>query len=337
MNRLQTKCVFASAAAHLLLLAMLVVGSAFVKAPPKTEDVRFVRLFDASKITDDETQGGGNPNVPSNVTPQPLIQQPAPPIVQEPPIKIQEPPKTKPTPGEPTPVEPKEPAPKPVVKKQPPKQDPPPKIAKNPNATKIVPKNQLTEKTETKPKIEVDIKTVKTAKDDPDAKRRQEERERAAKAERDRREAERQAEIRAHMQAVEAANRDYKQRQAALSGIVGKVDTGLARTTNIEMPGPGGEAFINYADLIWTKYYQAWVAPDVSNVRNPTRVEIVVTKDGRVISSNIIKSSGNTQLDNSVRQALARVARLPAFPEGATDAQRTFRINFELKSKRQFG
>jgi colicin import membrane protein len=340
MNRLQTKCVFASAAAHLLLLAMLVVGSAFVKAPPKTEDVRFVRLFDASKVTDDETQGGGNPNVPSNATPPPqaaVIPQPVSQVNIEPPIKQPEPkPKAK-TP-EPAP-EVKKPEPKPQVKKPEPKPEPTPKIALNPNSTKIVPKNKLTPQP-VKPeprKIEVDIKTVKTAKDDPEAKRRQEERERAAKAERERREAERQAEIRAHMQAVEAANRDYKQRQAALSGIVGKVDTGLARTTNIEMPGPGGEAFINYADLIWTKYYQAWVAPDVSNVRNPTRVEIVVTKDGRVISSNIIKSSGNTQLDNSVRQALARVARLPAFPEGATDAQRTFRINFELKSKRQFG
>jgi hypothetical protein len=31
------------------------------------------------------------------------------------------------------------------------------------------------------------------------------------------------------------------------------------------------------------------------------------------------------------------VTKLPAFPPGAKDAQRTFRISFELKSKRQFG
>ena len=332
MKSLQTKCVFASAAAHGLLLAMLVVGSAFVKAPPKQENVRFVKLFDASKITDDETQGGGNPNVPSDATPPPpLIQQPAPPVQQEPPIKVEEP---KPK------VEPKKQEPKPVVKKQEPKAvEPPPKVTINPNAKKVVPKKQLTEKPPepVKPKIEVDIKTVKTAKDDPDARRRQQERERAAKEERERREAERQAEIRAHMQAVEAANRDYKQRQAALSGIVGKVDTGLARTTNIEMPGPGGEAFINYADLIWSKYYAAWVAPDSRDVRNMTRVEIVVTKDGRVISSNIIRGSGDAVMDRSVRQALERVTKLPPFPANATDSQRTFRINFELKSKRQFG
>lgn len=336
MKSLQSKCVFASAAAHGLLLAILVVSSAFVKAPPKQENVRFVKLFDASKITDDETQGGGNPNVPSDAVPAPA-QPPvvAPLVSQEPPIKLPEPkPKTK-TP-EPV-IEQKKPEPK-VTKKPEVKPEPTPKIAKNPNAAKVLPKAKLTEKAPepVKPKIEVNL-TVKTAKDDPEAKRRQQERERAAKEEREREEADRKAAIRAQMQAVEQANREHKQRQAALSGIVGKVDTGLARATNIEMPGPGGEAFINYADLIWTKYYQAWVTPDGRDVRNPVRVEIVVAKDGRVISSHIIKKSGDAQLDNSVRQALERVTRLPAFPTGATDAQRTFRISFELKSKRQFG
>ena len=331
MSRLQSKCVFASAAMHGILFAIIIVGSAFVKAPPRPENVKTIRLMSNATITDEETQGGGNPNVPSDATPPPqLIQQPAPPIQQEPPVKLPDPPKKEPLVA-------KKQEPKPVVKKPEPKiVEPPQKVVKNPNSSKVVPKQKLIEKPEPK-KIEVDIKTVKTAKDDPDLRRRQQERERAAKEERERREAERQAEIRAHMQAVEAANRDYKQRQAALSGIVGKVDTGLARTTNIEMPDPGGEAFINYADLIWSKYYAAWVAPDVTNVRNPTRVEIVVTKDGRVISSNIIRGSGNAAMDRSVRQALERVTKLPAFPPGATDAQRTFRINFELKSKRQFG
>jgi TonB family protein len=332
MNRLQTKCVFASAAAHGLLLALVVVGSAFVKAPAKPENVQMIRIFPTSKITDDETQGGGNPNVPSDAVPPPVqapvIPQPAPQINQEPPVKEPTPPK----PQVKTPVtEPR----KPQVKK-PPKVETP-KVVKNPNATKIVPKANLTEKVDpVKPKIEVDL-TVKTAKADPNLERQKQERERAIREARKREEEERQAAIRAQMLAVEAANRERKQTLAAISGIVGKVDTGLARTTNIEMPGPGGEAFINYADLIWTKYYQAWIAPDTRDVRNPTRVEIVVNRDGRVISSRIIKGSGDAQLDKSVRQALDRVTKLPAFPPGATDAQRTFRINFELKSKRQFG
>jgi periplasmic protein TonB len=334
MNRLQTKCIFASLTAHLLLLAILVVGSAFVKAPPKPENVHFVKLFDASKITDDETQGGGNPDA---TPPAQLIQQPAPPIVQEPPIQVQEPPKTKPKTVDPTP-EPKQPTPKPQVKK--PKPEPTPKVVKNPNATKIVPKNQLTEKTEPKPdkpKIDVNL-TVKTAKDDPEAKRRQEERLRAEQQERERREEQRREDMRIRMQAIEQANRDHRERMDKLAGIVGNLENKMSSGTVVEMPeGPGGAAFINYTEYIWSKYYQAWQTPEDRNISTPVRVEIVVARDGRVISANIIGRSGDSVLDNSVRQALDRVRKLPAFPETSKDMQRTFKISFSLNVKNRRG
>jgi TonB family protein len=336
MSRLQTKCVFASAAAHGLLLGLLVVGSAFVKPPKKEDNVRFVKIFRDSQITDGETQGGGNPNVPSDATPpapqkqQTVQQDPPPPVKQAdpPPPEVKKQPETKPPEKKPTP----------------PKPDPKPpetKITKNLNSTKVVPKNKLTEKPPEvkpdKPKIEVNTDLVKTAKADPDAERQKRERERAAKAERDRQEREYQAAIRAQMEAVDRANRQRQENLAAFGNIVGKLENKMSTGVAVEMPGPGGEAFINYADLIWTKYYQAWQTPEARDVRNPVKVEIVVAKDGRVISANIIKPSGDAQLDKSVRQALDRVTRLPAFPEGAKDPQRSFRINFELKSKRQFG
>jgi colicin import membrane protein len=356
MSRLQTKCVFASTTAHLLLLALLVVSSAFVKPPPKPDNVKFVRIFDASKITDDETQGGGNPNVPSDVQPAPapppqaaqVIPQPTAPAIQEPPTKLIEPekkpeppkhePKKKKQP-EPTPEPPKKEAKKPETKTE------ARKIERKADSKKVVPKTQLvdhpveTQKPE-KPKVQVDL-TVKTAKEDPEFQKRkierERERERAAKEAREREEAARQAEIRAQMELREAVQREYRERQQALGTIVGNVDTGLARTTNVEMPGPGGEAFINYADLIWSKYYKEWQRPEDHEVRAPVRVEIVVNRDGRIVSANIVKSSGDAALDRSVRQTLERVHSLPAFPEGAKDAQRTFTINFYLKSKRSLG
>ena len=331
MSRLQRKCVFASATAHGLLLALLVVGSAFVKAPPKSEPVHFVKIFRDSKITDDETQGGGNPNVPSNATPQPSVQPPvqppAQPLVQEPPTKVETPPTPK--------VERIEtPPPKKDTKKttqKPPKHTETPKITDNPKPA--VPKDNPKP-----PKHEIEVNlAVKTAKVDPDVERKKREVERAAKEERLRQEKERKAQERARQEAIDQANREYKKTLEALGNIVGNVENKMSSGVAVEMPGPGGEAFINYADLIYAKYYQAWQTPDGREVRNPVKVEIVVAKDGRVISSNIIKSSGDSQLDKSVRQALDRVSRLPAFPEGAKDLQRTFRISFELKSKRQFG
>jgi len=325
--------VFASAAAHGLLLGLLVVGSAFVKPPKKDENVRFVKIFRDSQVTDGETQGGGNPNVPSDATP------PAPKVVKQepPPVKPVDPPPVKPADPEPKKQEP----PKQEPKKNPPKVEPPkktetPKVVKNPLSPKVVPKQNLVDPKD-KPKIEVNTDIVKTAKADPKAQREKLEKERAAKEERDRQEREYQAAIRAQMEAVDRAKRQRQEDLAALGNIVGKLENKMSSGVAVDMPGPGGEAFINYADLIWTKYYQAWQTPEARDVRNPVKVEIVVAKDGRVISANIIKPSGDAQLDRSVRQALDRVSRLPAFPEGAKDPQRTFRINFELKSKRQFG
>jgi TonB family protein len=333
MSRLQTKCVFASLTAHGLLLALLVVSSAFVKPPPRA-DVHFVKIFRASQITDAETQGGGNPNVPSDVTPPPAQPNPQPPVAQPiaEPIKAPEP---KPKQAEPPPpLVKKQPETKPPEKKQPkPKPEPKlpePKITVNPNSTKIIPKPD-------KPKIEVNTEIVKKATADPEVQRQKRERERAAKEERERQEREYQAAVRAQMEAVDRANRQRKEDLAALGTIVGKLENKMSPGVAVEMPGPGGEAFINYADLIYTRYYQAWQTPDGRDIRNPVKVEIVVAKDGRVISSIIVKPSGDAQLDRSVRQALDRVTKLPAFPEGAKDLQRTFRINFELKSKRQFG
>jgi len=327
MSRLQTKCVFASMGAHLLLLAILIVSSAFVKPPANQETVRFVKIFRDSQVTDAETQGGGNPNVSTEITPPPVA--PAQPAVQLP-----DPPKAEPPPKK---QEPKKQEPK---KTEPPKPEPkktePTKVVKNQNSPVIVPKANLVDKPDAK-KIEVNLDVVKKATSDPEIQRKKLERERAAKEERDRQEREYQAQVRAQIDAIESAKRERRELVAAVSGAAGKMDTALSRTTNVEMPGPGGEAFINYADLIYTRYYRAWQTPEGKDVRNPVKVEIVVARDGRVISSRIIRTSGDSQLDGSVRQALDRVTKLPAFPEGAKDVERTFRINFELKSKRQFG
>jgi TolA protein len=349
MSRLQTKCVFASAAAHGLLLALLVVSAAFVNPPPKPDDVKFMRIFDAAKITDDETQGGGNPEAPSNVQPpvvqQPIVQQPPAPI-SEPPTRVPDPPVQKLVEPPPAPVHKREEPKKDVVKDTPKPPKPKPvdtaKVIKKPDGKKPIHDTKDTKEVtkveppkSEKPKIEVNLQ-VKKATPDPDAQRKREQAIREAKEEKERQEADRRAEIRRQMALVEEANRAQRERQNALAGIVGKL--GGTHSTNVEMPpGPGNAAFINYADAIWTRYYQAWQTPDGRDIRTPVKVEIVVARDGRILSANIIRSSGDSALDRSVRQALDRVSKLPPFPEESKDSQRSFKINFELKSKHQFG
>ena len=70
-----------------------------------------------------------------------------------------------------------------------------------------------------------------------------------------------------------------------------------------------------------------------------TIYEVVINHDGKVLSDRILRRSGIRILDGSVQDALDRVrARgLPPFPQGAKDLQRTFRINFNLRTRQLLG
>ena len=95
MNRLQKKCVIASAGFHLLLLLILFIGPAFLSSRNQVDDLPVVD-FIPSKLIDAPFAGGGNPNVaPPPPAPQPPVGQPPPPAPQPPPPKAAppEPPK----------------------------------------------------------------------------------------------------------------------------------------------------------------------------------------------------------------------------------------------------
>jgi TonB family protein len=68
-------------------------------------------------------------------------------------------------------------------------------------------------------------------------------------------------------------------------------------------------------------------------------VEIVVARNGDIVSSKIVSRSGDSSVDQSVQRALDTVERqkLPPFPTGAADTQRTFLIRFNLEAKQSNG
>jgi TonB family protein len=108
----------------------------------------------------------------------------------------------------------------------------------------------------------------------------------------------------------------------------------------VEIPGVGGggEVFADYRSVIHSIYWHAWAAPENSSSRSTWPVvSIVVARDGTILSQEIVKPSGETILDRSVRRALDSVPHLPPFPAGATDAERTFRIQFSLDLKESSG
>ena len=108
--------------------------------------------------------------------------------------------------------------------------------------------------------------------------------------------------------------------------------------TQIDIPGNTGAAFVNYAEYVRDKYEKAWIVSDtLTDEESTARVSISIARNGRVVASRIERRSGNPVLDRSVQQALDRVNFIAPFPEGSADEQRTFFINFNLKSTRLSG
>ena len=62
-----------------------------------------------------------------------------------------------------------------------------------------------------------------------------------------------------------------------------------------------------------------------------------IANNGRVISARIIERSGDGGVDRSVQKTLDRVTEIAPFPDGSTDRERTYIINFNLKAKRLLG
>ncbi|HEV2435313.1 MAG TPA: TonB family protein [Verrucomicrobiae bacterium] len=121
MNRLQKKCVLATAGVHLLLFVILLVGPAFFQPRHKADDLQVLDVIPANLIDALRTSGVQNAQPPP-----PAVQPaPTPPVVQ--------PPVTPPPPA---------PSPEPVVKPEPVKPAPvPDKVQSHkiePNLKKVV-------------------------------------------------------------------------------------------------------------------------------------------------------------------------------------------------------
>lgn len=101
-------------------------------------------------------------------------------------------------------------------------------------------------------------------------------------------------------------------------------------------PGGGGPSYANYAAWVRTVYENAWVVPeDSATDHGVTKVSVTIRRDGTIVSAQIIKQSGDAQMDASVRRALDRVTTIGRpFPEGDNGKERTYIIPFDLKVKR---
>lgn len=112
-----------------------------------------------------------------------------------------------------------------------------------------------------------------------------------------------------------------------------------------ESSGGGGHAgggsiesqFGWYGNMLHDRLYSEWVQPievAASGQKFSVLTKLRIEPDGRVSSFEIVKSSGNETVDESVRQVAKRVTHVDPLPAGLGDGDHyDVKINFELNSE----
>jgi colicin import membrane protein len=311
MNRLQKKCVVASAGFHLLLCLILLIGPAFVSSKKNADELNNLQPLDfiPLKTVDALMSGGGSPNAtpPASMTPPPREATPEPPAPPPQPKPLVKPePKPEPEPEEPV---------KEVVKEY-------KKVVKEAVEEKEAkrPDDESLELSKNKPKKrEISTTLVKRKVDSqPDAK---------AKA-RARAEADEQAELDRQIQAYN----DSRRRAAhAFGNAVSSIGTRVSGSTSIEFKGPGGGGvpYANFNQAVISAYKRAWIVPDGVTDKDATVETIVIIgRDGTVLAARITHRSGISELDRSVQRVLDRVKYAAPLPDDAQEDRREVPINF---------
>ena len=312
MSRLEKKCLLASTGLHSFLLMLLLFGSAFFVVKEKPSAQPKLQFYPSKLIEAALAGGGGNPNVARTDDVQKGSPSAAAPLLPPPPQRVE----PKPQPQQPPP-----PPPKPEVRKvEPPKPEPT-------TTAKTSPPKPADKLTPTKPRIDLaDLKPI-TRADSDKAKAK-------AKAE---------AKAEAEAEAKEAARKETLARQRLAQQIGKAAETmqrGFSSGTKVDVGGPGGAAYANYAAVVQAAYEDAWkILPDLNDDDAVAVVRVTIARQGQVVESQIIRRSGNAVVDRSVQRALDKVKLdgLPPFPDFIKDSERSFTIEFNLKTKRLIG
>jgi TonB family protein len=92
-----------------------------------------------------------------------------------------------------------------------------------------------------------------------------------------------------------------------------------------------------YGSMLHDRFYSEWVQPTtVANAggKNSVLVKLRIEKDGQVSSFEVVRPSGSTELDESVKALANRVTRVEPLPDGLGKGDHyDVKINFELNSE----
>ena len=103
----------------------------------------------------------------------------------------------------------------------------------------------------------------------------------------------------------------------------------------------GGSAnagqFSWYGSMLHDRFYSEWVQPTTvadAGGRNSVLAKLRIEKDGRVSNFEVVRPSGNAELDESVKALANRVSHVEPLPDGLGKGDHyDVKINFELNSE----
>jgi TonB family protein len=107
--------------------------------------------------------------------------------------------------------------------------------------------------------------------------------------------------------------------------------TSLSSSTKIDLPGNSSASEASYVSALQSVYDRALrpnVPEQAASGSEKTIVKVTIASDGTVISSEIISPSGDPAWDNAVQRTLNQVTYIAAFPEGATEKERSYNLGF---------
>ncbi|HEX9048856.1 MAG TPA: TonB family protein [Verrucomicrobiae bacterium] len=221
----------------------------------------------------------------------------------------------------PQPPQPPQPQPQPQVHPEPPKPvvKPPPEPVRQPEPEQ--PDRESPEPAPKPPKKHtIDVDLTKTVRKVPTRDDKAEQ----AEQEREQREAQK------------AAQRARDAKLVAFRSAFSSIRNNTASSTTIDMPGDSSVSYANYGAVVVSIYFEAWRLPQtLASDDTVVKVSVTIARDGHVISAHVIEPSGDSAIDRSVQSTLDRVRMIAPFPEGSTDTERTYKINFKPIIKKQ--
>jgi periplasmic protein TonB len=148
-----------------------------------------------------------------------------------------------------------------------------------------------------------------------------------------------------------AANLEKTETESVKSEVAQPVPTKKSVATQTgsgkgTAPGAGGgraggsateSQFGWYGSMLHDRFYSEWVQPTTVSAigtKNSVLVKLRIEKDGRVSSFEVVRPSGNVELDESVQALANRVSRVDPLPDGLGKGDHyDVKINFELNSE----